>query len=585
MMKRTAACFISMLIAITGVFGFGGSIAFAVSSYYVSPSGSDSNPGTLAQPFKTVQKGIDSMSAGDTLYLRAGTYQEKVYITNKNGSSSAWYTVKNYAGETPVMDGNNLALAEAFDIYNSSYWHIEGLEMKKYWGAGVYMEGYQRPGEMSPHPVSHIELIKLTIHDLDNPDTTTTAGTQAIAGEGPDFVTIKKCNIYNIGLLRDSPLDHGVYVGYGADHYVIDGNSMQLTSGSGLQLYGQPGGGSDFVITNNILWNNHKFGLIVASNTSNNLIANNTFYGNGKADVYMTDSASGNTFKNNIFGSAVGEYHVEMMDSGSASGNAFDYNLYYNSSAAAYRISSGMSYATWQSTYGQEAHGRTGDPLFINPAYSNLRVGGLSPALGVADASAAPTYDYDGNLREAPYHDMGAYDYNLNYDNFEGQSPNEGQYTTFDGSWRKTTDGSTVYEQYGATGYGIKALIGDPAWTNYDVQAKVKVVGGSGSGAAAGVIGRATSTLSSYYVAIIQPSQVVLYKIVSGNWTLLGSYSASYPVSTWYTLKLTCNGSNIAVSVDGTQRISVTDSSIAAGKAGFYTEYYARWDEFKVAPR
>lgn len=44
--------------------------------WYVSPTGSDTNEGTLVSPFLTIQKAIGSASAGDAIYVAAGTYVE-----------------------------------------------------------------------------------------------------------------------------------------------------------------------------------------------------------------------------------------------------------------------------------------------------------------------------------------------------------------------------------------------------------------------------------------------------------------------------------------------------------------------------
>ena len=41
-------------------------------TYYVATNGSDSNPGTLSQPWLTIQKGFNSISPGDILYIRGG---------------------------------------------------------------------------------------------------------------------------------------------------------------------------------------------------------------------------------------------------------------------------------------------------------------------------------------------------------------------------------------------------------------------------------------------------------------------------------------------------------------------------------
>jgi hypothetical protein len=43
-------------------------------TYYVSNSGSDSNPGTQAQPFKTIQKGLGTALTGDTVLVAPGSY-------------------------------------------------------------------------------------------------------------------------------------------------------------------------------------------------------------------------------------------------------------------------------------------------------------------------------------------------------------------------------------------------------------------------------------------------------------------------------------------------------------------------------
>ena len=66
---------LSLLFAL--VFGLG---LFAASQalateYYVATTGSDSNPGTLAAPFATLQKGADTAVAGDTVWIRGGTYK------------------------------------------------------------------------------------------------------------------------------------------------------------------------------------------------------------------------------------------------------------------------------------------------------------------------------------------------------------------------------------------------------------------------------------------------------------------------------------------------------------------------------
>ncbi|MCI0660951.1 MAG: DUF1565 domain-containing protein, partial [Acidobacteria bacterium] len=42
--------------------------------YYVAPNGSDSNPGTEALPFKTIQRAADKVDPGDTVIVEDGVY-------------------------------------------------------------------------------------------------------------------------------------------------------------------------------------------------------------------------------------------------------------------------------------------------------------------------------------------------------------------------------------------------------------------------------------------------------------------------------------------------------------------------------
>ncbi|OGZ29129.1 MAG: hypothetical protein A2562_00750, partial [Candidatus Nealsonbacteria bacterium RIFOXYD1_FULL_39_11] len=75
--------------------------------YYVSPSGDDSNPGTLAQPFKTIQKCADIAMPGRTCYLRQGTYRETVTPAH-SGNSTAPITFKSYPGERATISGADI---------------------------------------------------------------------------------------------------------------------------------------------------------------------------------------------------------------------------------------------------------------------------------------------------------------------------------------------------------------------------------------------------------------------------------------------------------------------------------------------
>src|SRR5687767_15613261 len=86
------------------------------SVYYVSTNGNDSNAGTSSAPFKTFAKATSMLSAGNTLYIQPGTYNEPLKIFN-SGAEGAWITVRPSGGAV-VIDVQNTT-NEAMQISGS----------------------------------------------------------------------------------------------------------------------------------------------------------------------------------------------------------------------------------------------------------------------------------------------------------------------------------------------------------------------------------------------------------------------------------------------------------------------------------
>ena len=81
----------------------------AAADIFVSPSGSDSGTGSQTSPYKSIQSAVDKAVAGDTIYLRAGTYSPTTNIKiTKSGTSSAPYTLTAYNSENVIIDGEAL---------------------------------------------------------------------------------------------------------------------------------------------------------------------------------------------------------------------------------------------------------------------------------------------------------------------------------------------------------------------------------------------------------------------------------------------------------------------------------------------
>jgi hypothetical protein len=73
--------------------------------FYVAKTGNDSHPGTQSQPFLTVQKGINTAQAGDTVLVGSGYYEENL-ATARSGSQTGRITV----------DGQGVATLKQFSF-------------------------------------------------------------------------------------------------------------------------------------------------------------------------------------------------------------------------------------------------------------------------------------------------------------------------------------------------------------------------------------------------------------------------------------------------------------------------------------
>src|SRR5262245_967726 len=74
--------------------------------YYVSTSGNDANDGlSLGTPWRTINKAAQTMVAGDTVYIRGGTYRESAFPAHSGTSASARIAYSAYNGEQVIMTG------------------------------------------------------------------------------------------------------------------------------------------------------------------------------------------------------------------------------------------------------------------------------------------------------------------------------------------------------------------------------------------------------------------------------------------------------------------------------------------------
>lgn len=124
------ALFFSILIA--------GNLEAAI--YYIDgSSGKDNNSGTIDQPWETISKANLILRAGDTVHIRAGTYDNQFIAPTNSGLAGNYITYKNYNEEEVIISGGVYSGLTYTQIYlNSvSYIKLDGIKFyypKYQWG-------------------------------------------------------------------------------------------------------------------------------------------------------------------------------------------------------------------------------------------------------------------------------------------------------------------------------------------------------------------------------------------------------------------------------------------------------------------
>lgn len=131
--------------------------AMAVNTYYLSPAGNDNNPGTIDQPWFTLQKAWSVVAAGDLIYMRGGTYTYTVqpYLTGKNGTSASMIQLWAYPGESPVITrgtsfNKNNGWHRGMVFLSGNYIHIKGIRF-----TGMYTDDNQVDAGLQTYDVNN----------------------------------------------------------------------------------------------------------------------------------------------------------------------------------------------------------------------------------------------------------------------------------------------------------------------------------------------------------------------------------------------------------------------------------------------
>lgn len=324
-------------------------------TFHVSMSGSDANPGTATQPWRTIQRALSTLEAGQRALVRAGTYAENLRLS-RAGSPLAPITVEAYPGDRPVL---TTAGSHPLEVASTgAYFRFRGFVIEKAPGnSGGNVDIYGH----------HIELSH---------------------------------NEIRLGQ------DQGVYTDEDSHHAQILANSIHH-NGQGVihQSHGIYLQGDDHLVASNLIRDHVKgFGIQVYDEGSRAIITGNTIIGAGHSGIVVGGSGGVDNVRvhNNIF--AFNAHYGISHDSSCPVSSTADHNVVFGNGWGPTQAGcSGFSYA---------GGNRAADPLFRSYGSRDLHLLAGSPALDYAVLEYSAATDFDGVMRtygSGP--DAGAYEH------------------------------------------------------------------------------------------------------------------------------------------------------------------------------
>ncbi len=313
---------------------------FGQNNYYVSNNGDDSNPGTIDNPWKTIQNAMDLAEPGNTVNIFAGTYNEKVYV-NVSGTAGNFITFRNYNNDEVIIDGTGWNDPAMCEIYDQQYIRLQGLHFMNNIqpdAMGIFIEGM----------CSHIEIIECTISEIHfsaDPNAPVNESTNAqpliVYGTEAGFpitdLLVRDCEIHD----ARTGYSEALAINGNVDGFEISGNTVYNITNIGIDAIGHEGtcsnpdydqarnGYIDWNTVYNCLSGYASAAGIYVDGARDIIIENNIVYNNQWGIEVGCENpgktASGITVRNNfIYGNASGGLQLGGYDYPSGSGMVTD---------------------------------------------------------------------------------------------------------------------------------------------------------------------------------------------------------------------------------------------------------------------
>ncbi|MEX5744612.1 DUF1565 domain-containing protein [Massilia sp. X63] len=275
---------------------------------YVSPSGSDSNPGTRDEPFRTLTRAAQAVTPGTTVHVAPGTYFGGVR-TNTHGTAEARIvfesTERGGARLVPPLDSRQPA---AWDN-RANYLDIIGFEIdgSQYQSGMKWLSGIYNGGSHNGVHYNHIHHIGndvpceakggagIGIDSYYKGIDAEVVGNQVHDIGPPDCRYMHGIYISTTASVRDNVIYRasgaGIHLWHDANHVSIRGNTV-VGSGTGIVI-----GGGDFY---------HSKGPNDHTHAANNIV-----YDNGHGILEQGAIGDNISYRNNlVFQNAGGDWKL-----------------------------------------------------------------------------------------------------------------------------------------------------------------------------------------------------------------------------------------------------------------------------------
>ena len=373
-------------------------MAVVPQTWHVTTTGSDvTGNGSEANPFSTIQHGIDTASHGDTVLVHPGVYRENINFNGKNITVGSLFVTtgdEDYILQT-VIDGNRNGHVVTFANGETATAMLNGVTVTNGYAHGVPASGTYGGGVFCNYSSPTMTHLRVTFNEATHeggglyfgncsPTVQDVTVTNNLAGSGGGGIR------YSGGSVS-------------LENVVVTHNSARL-AGSGIQFYHAEGTIKNALIADN--FGSGQGGGLHFDGSSPTFI-NVTVVGNWTAGhggglnvSYMSQPTLVNSI---VWGNTPEQIYFDTQWSGEAV--TIEYSDIQGGLAGI--VTNGQGPVYWGSG------NLDASPRFVDVGLGNYHLANDSPGISAGKAAGAPGTDIEGNPRPDPMGsnpDMGAYE-------------------------------------------------------------------------------------------------------------------------------------------------------------------------------